>query len=42
MDCLTNEKKLVMVLENFGITQFVYRNSGVQGELYNKVFANSP
>ncbi|XP_019326168.1 PREDICTED: limbin [Aptenodytes forsteri] len=26
-----------MVLENFGITQFVYRNSGVQGELYNKV-----
>lgn len=30
-----------MPLENFGVTEFVYENSGVQGELYNKVFANS-
>lgn len=38
--CLINEKKLTMALNNFCITQFVYKNSGEQGELYSKVLGD--
>nr|XP_009934670.1 PREDICTED: limbin [Opisthocomus hoazin] len=41
IDYLTNEEKLVTELQNVDITQLVYRNSGVQEELYNEVIKDN-